>query len=77
MVLMPDDTTPAQPKSWRTTACAIAALVAVAATAIKYQFDGDPATVPDWTSLVAITMTAISGLFARDAAASKEAAKNA
>ena len=53
-------------KSWKTTVAGIAGVVAAIASAIQAQFDGNPATVPDWGLVGALLATAIGLLFARD-----------
>lgn len=53
-------------KSWKTTVAGIAGVIAAIASAIQAQFDGDPATVPDWGLVGALLATGIGLLLARD-----------
>jgi hypothetical protein len=52
--------------SWRTTLFGAGGILAVAVTAINALADGNPATNPDWTSVVATISGCIGLLFARD-----------
>ena len=54
-------------RSWKTTI--VAALVAVNAVlhAVLATLDGDPATVPDWNVVIALTVVAIGLFFSKDA----------
>lgn len=53
-------------KSWKTTVAGVAGLVAAVATAVQTQFDGDPATTPDWAVVGALLATCVGLLLARD-----------
>ena len=53
-------------KSWKTTLAGIAGVVAAIASAVQAQFDGNPATVPDWGLVGALLATGIGLLLARD-----------
>ena len=53
-------------KSWETTLAGLGALLVAVGVTLKYQFDGDIATVPDW-DLVIVAAIAFVGLWrARD-----------
>lgn len=52
--------------SWRTSGAGIAAIVTALAGAASVLLDADPATVPDWTAIVAAVMAGLGLLFARD-----------
>lgn len=60
--------------SWRTTLFGTGGLVAVLAATASALLDGNPATNPDWTLVVAAASTAIGLLFARDDKVSSEQA---
>lgn len=53
-------------KSWKTTLAGIAAIVAAVATAVSAQFDNDPATLPDWTMVIAMITAGVGLVLARD-----------
>ena len=53
-------------KSWKTTAAGIAAIVAAVALAISHQFDTDPATVADWSAVIAALTAGVGLVLARD-----------
>lgn len=53
-------------KSWKTTLAGIAGVVAAVASAVQAQFDGNPATVPDWGLVGALLATGVGLLLARD-----------
>ncbi len=53
-------------KSWKTTLAGIAALIAAIALAIAHQFDSDPATVADWSAVIAAITAGVGLLLARD-----------
>lgn len=53
-------------KSWKTTVAGVAGVIAAIATAIQAQFDGDPATIPDWALVGGLLATGIGLLLARD-----------
>lgn len=52
--------------SWKTTVTGIAALLTVIGGAATALLDGNPATNPDWTLLIAAVTTAFGLIFARD-----------
>ena len=58
--------------SWRTTVFGAGGLLALLTTALQAIFDGNPATNPDWVTLVAAALPAIGLLFARDHSVSSE-----
>ena len=60
--------------SWRTTAAGIGAILVAVGGAITATFDNDPATVADWTAVVAACIAGFGLLFARDNKVSSEAA---
>lgn len=53
-------------KSWKTTTAGIAGIVSVIAAALQAQFDADPNTIPNWTSVISVVITGAGLLFARD-----------
>ncbi len=53
-------------KSWKTTAAGIAALLAVIATAIASQFDGDASTTAEWGAVVTAVFVALGFVASRD-----------
>ncbi len=53
-------------KSWKTTMAGVGAILASIGTALNLLFDGNPATNPDWTSVVAAVSAGIGLIFARD-----------
>jgi uncharacterized YccA/Bax inhibitor family protein len=53
-------------KSWKTTLAGVAGVVAAIATAVQAQFDGDPATIPDWALVAGLLATGVGLLLARD-----------
>lgn len=52
--------------SWKTTAAGVAALIAVIATAITAQFDGDPATIAEWGGVITAVFVALGFAASRD-----------
>jgi len=52
--------------SWRTTLFGVGGIVTVVAAACNALFDGNPATNPDWTSVIASISACVGLLFARD-----------
>lgn len=50
-----------------TTVLGIGAVLTAVGGILTAMFDGDPATVPDWTSAVAAVLAGIGLVFARDA----------
>ena len=52
--------------SWKTTVFGAGGLLTVVAAALNAIFDGNPATNPDWTSVIAAASACIGLLFARD-----------
>jgi len=61
-------------KSWKTTVAGIAGVVAAIATAVQAQFDGDPATAPQWEVVIGLLATGVGLLLARDNDKTSEAA---
>lgn len=61
-------------KSPKTTAGAIATLIALAAGAAQLLTDGDPATNPDWGALIPVAILCVGVIFARDHDVSSEKA---
>ncbi len=53
-------------QSWKTTLAGIAAIVAAVATAVSAHFDNDPATLPDWTMVIAVITAGVGLVLARD-----------
>jgi hypothetical protein len=53
-------------KSWRTTLFGAGGLITILVNAINPLLDGDPATNPDWPSVITAASLAIGLLFARD-----------
>lgn len=60
--------------SWRTTLAGIGAILVAVGGAITATFDNDPATVADWTAVVAACIAGFGLVFARDNKVSSEAA---
>lgn len=60
--------------SWRTSLFGTGGLIAVIASAASALFDGNPATNPDWTSVIAAASACIGLLFSRDHKVSSEQA---
>lgn len=61
-------------KSWKTTTAGVAAIVIAILSVVQAQFDGDPATVPNYEAALAAVMAGLVGLFARDNDVSSEQA---
>jgi len=61
-------------KSWKTSVLGITAIVTAIGNAIPLLLDNNPATNPDWGSLIAIVSAGVMGLFARDNNVSSEQA---
>jgi hypothetical protein len=53
-------------KSWKTTVAGIAAIVAAIALAVTHQFDADPTTVADWSTVITALTAGIGLVLARD-----------
>lgn len=53
-------------KSWKTTTAGVAAIAIAILSVVQAQFDGDPATVPNYEIAIAAVMSGLVGLFARD-----------
>jgi len=53
-------------KSWKTTLAGFGVLLSALGAALQAQFDGDPATVPDWAVVVTALFAAVGLLVARD-----------
>lgn len=60
--------------SWRTTIAGIGAILVAVGGAITATFDNDPATIADWTAVVAACIAGFGLVFARDNKVSSEAA---
>jgi len=58
--------------SWRTTLFGAGGIVAVVVAAVNALADGNPATNPDWTSVIASISACVGLLFARDNVVSSE-----
>ena len=54
-------------KNWKTTVAGLIAAAVAILTGIKAAIDNDPATIPDYGTIVATITTAIGLLFSRDA----------
>lgn len=52
--------------SWRTTLFGVGGLVTVIAGTLNALFDGNSATNPDWTAVIAAVSACVGLLFARD-----------
>ncbi len=59
-------------KSWKTTVTGIATILSVVAGACVLLFDGNAATNPDWSAVIAAITAGAGLLFARDANVSSE-----
>lgn len=59
-------------KSWKTTAGGIGAILAAVGGAVNLLFDGNPATNPDWTTVIASVTAGFGLIFARDNAVTSE-----
>ena len=53
-------------KSWQTSLAGVGAIMAAVGGALKAQFDGDPTTIADWSSVVPAIIAGVCLLFARD-----------
>ncbi|CAB4173241.1 hypothetical protein UFOVP942_41 [uncultured Caudovirales phage] len=53
-------------KSWKTTGAGIAAILVAVGAALTAFTDGDPATIPDFASLLAACLAGIGLIFAKD-----------
>lgn len=53
-------------KSWKTTVMGIATILSIVSGAAMAFLDGNPATNPDWTTIIAGVTTAFGLIFARD-----------
>ena len=60
--------------SWKTSSAGIALIVAAIATAVAHQFDSDPNTIADWTTVIGLVIGGVGALFARDNDVSSEEA---
>lgn len=61
-------------KSWKTTVAGIGGILAAVGTGLQAQFDNNPATVPDWGTVIAACTVAFGLIFARDNNVSSEEA---
>jgi len=53
-------------KSWKTTLAGIGAILGAIGIALSAQFDNDPATVPDWATVVGAVVIGAGLIAARD-----------
>ncbi len=53
-------------KSWKTTMAGIGAILVAVGAAVSAQFDADPATVPDWGTVIAAVVVGVGLIAARD-----------
>jgi len=53
-------------KSWKTTFCGVAAIVVMVLNACIATFDGNAATVADWSGVIAAVIAGIGLIIARD-----------
>jgi hypothetical protein len=53
-------------KNWKTNVFGAGGLLAVLTAVLNSMFDGDPATNPDWTPVIAVASTCIGLFFAKD-----------
>jgi anti-sigma-K factor RskA len=53
-------------RSWKTSTAGIAAAIAAIAGALNLVFDGNAATNPDWTAVIAAVVAGVGLAFARD-----------
>ena len=53
-------------KSWKTTVSGIGAILAAVGGAMTALFDGNAATNPDWTAVIAAVVAGFGLIFARD-----------
>jgi len=60
--------------SWRTTVAGIGAILVAIGGALAATFDNDPATIADWTAVVAACIAGFGLIFARDNKVSSEKA---
>lgn len=61
-------------KSWKTTATGIGAILVAVGGALSATFDTDPATIADWSAVVAAIIAGVGLIFARDNGVSSEEA---
>lgn len=61
-------------KSWKTTLFGAGGLITVWVAVLCAVLDGDPSTVPDYTTAITLSLPALGLIFARDNAVSSEAA---
>lgn len=59
-------------KSWKTTAAGVIAALTAILGAASALLDGNPATNPDYATVVAAVVAAVGLVFARDASVSSE-----
>ena len=52
--------------SWKTTVMGVCAILSAVVGAVKLLVDGDPATNPDWTAVIAAVAAGIGLIAARD-----------
>ena len=52
--------------SWKTTVMGVCAILTAVVGAVKLLVDGDPATNPDWTAVIAAVAAGIGLIAARD-----------
>jgi hypothetical protein len=53
--------------SWKTTGAGVAAILVAGGAALTALTDSDPATTPDWASLLAAIIAGVGLIFAKDA----------
>jgi hypothetical protein len=56
-------------KNWQTTLFGVGGILAAVGTALQAQFDGDPATSPNWPVVASLILLGIGNIFAKDAKA--------
>lgn len=61
-------------KSWRTSFFGVGGLLTVLTSALNALLDGNPATSPDWASVIPAVAACLGLLFARDNKVSSEQA---
>lgn len=62
-------------KSWKTTTSGIAAIIAAVAGAVQLYLDGNPATNPDFPTVIAAITAGVGLITARDNNVTSEEAK--
>lgn len=54
-------------RNWRTTVLGISAICVAMLNALSAMLDGNPATNPDWNTMIPLVVTGVLGLIAKDA----------